>query len=182
MDFSTDTLVSVLGDLMTMDIRYEMNGMVGKVRNLAGTSPSQIRQLDCSGFVEYVIYRTTLHNHNLPSGSRRQRNFIERDHGEVDYSANASLLDNMVRIGFRDAVWSGRGEDRRRTGVGHVWLVINGITFESTSRGGRTQGPKSFAWDTRVDDADHFFTLGRAPEFRMKYMLRAITEERYLLF
>ncbi|MCP5072564.1 MAG: hypothetical protein GY947_04620 [Rhodobacteraceae bacterium] len=182
MDFSTENLVSVLGDLMTMNIRYEMNGMVGKVRNLAGTSTSEIRQLDCSGFVEYVIYQTTIHHHNIPSGSRRQRNFIERDHDEVDYNANASLLDEMVRIGFRDAVWEGSGDNRRRTGVGHVWLVINGITFESTSRNGRNQGPKSFSWETRVDDADHFFTLGRAPNFRMAYMLRAITETRDILF
>jgi hypothetical protein len=80
MEFNTSNLVRVLNALMDADIKYEMNGMVGKVRNLAGTEPDEIHQLDCSGFVEYVIFKSTVHNVNMPSGSRRQRSFIERGH------------------------------------------------------------------------------------------------------
>lgn len=55
MQFDTIRLASVLDELLNATIRYEMRGNVGKVRPLS-KSVSQISQLDCSGFVEYVIY------------------------------------------------------------------------------------------------------------------------------
>jgi hypothetical protein len=179
MEFNTNNLVSVLNALMSANVRYEMNGMVGKVRNLSGTEPDEIRQLDCSGFVEYVIFKSTIHNVNMPSGSRRQRSFIERDHTEIDYASHAPLLDNTVRIGFRDAEHEGRGKERHRTKAGHVWLVLNGVSFECTSRGGRTQGPKCFNWNIRTEQADHFFTLGSAPNFAARYAFLALQQNGF---
>jgi hypothetical protein len=175
MQFDTIKLATVLDELLHSSIRYEMRGMVGKVKPLT-KSVSEISQLDCSGFVEYVIYQGTTDNVNLPSGSVTQRTRIARDasHTPADYLKEAELRDDIVRIGFRDTVPK-RDEDgsilRDTNGnalkeqVGHVWLVINGMTYESTSKGGRARGPKSLKWDERKDDADHFFKLGAAPGF-----------------
>lgn len=171
MNFVTGELVRILNELLAASIRYEMSGMVGKVRNLAGTEPSDISQLDCSGFVEYVIYKTSEHNENLPSGSRRQRDEIANSYAEIDYATAAPMIDNTVRIGFRDAVWTTVNAIRRRSQVGHVWLVINGRTYESTSRINRNKGPKSLLWSERSDDADHFYTLGPSPSFAMGQFL-----------
>jgi len=175
MQFDTIKLATVLDELLRSNIRYEMNGLVGKARPLT-QSVSELSQLDCSGFVEYVIYQGTTENVNLPSGSVTQRTRIARNasHTPADYLKHAELRDDVVRIGFRrtiarrdengDVVRDARGRSEK-TQVGHVWLVINGKTYESTSKGGRDKGPKSLAWDMRKSDADHFYTLGDAPGF-----------------
>lgn len=167
MQFDTIKLATVLDELLGSNIRYEMNGLVGKARPLT-QSVSQLSQLDCSGFVEYVIYHGTTDNVNLPSGSVTQRTRISRDasHTPADYLKHAELRDDIVRIGFRRTI-SRLNEDgeREKTQVGHVWLVINGKTYESTSKGGRDKGPKSLTWDVRKHDADYFFKLGDAPGF-----------------
>lgn len=175
MQFNTIKLATVLDDLLASSIRYEMRGMVGKVKPLT-KSVSEISQLDCSGFVEYVIFQSTVDNVNLPSGSVTQRTKIASDgsHTRADYLKDAELRDDVVRIGFRDTI-AKRDEDgnlvRNSRGnvekkqVGHVWLVINGKTYESTSKGGRDKGPKSLKWDERKGDADHFYKLGAAPGF-----------------
>ena len=80
----------------------------------------------------------------------------------------------MVRIAFRDAVWEGEGGSRKRTKEGHVWLVINGLTYESTSKRGRAQGPKSFDWSTRTLSAHHCYSLGAAPHFAGVQMIHEI--------
>lgn len=175
MQFDANKLVTVLDKLLSSSIRYEMRGMVGKARPLT-KSVSDIRQLDCSGFVEYVIYHGTTDNVNLPSGSVTQRSKIASDasHTVADYLKEAELRDDIVRIGFRDtiakrdetgAVMRDSAGHSLKDQVGHVWLVINGSTYESTSKGGRGKGPKSLKWDERKSDADHFYKLGAAPGF-----------------
>ncbi len=180
MQFDANKLATVLDKLLASSIRYEMRGMVGKVRPLS-KSVSDIQQLDCSGFVEYVIYHGTTDNVNLPSGSVTQRSKIASDasHTVATYAKDAELRDDIVRIGFRKTIVK-RDEDgdivRNASGnavkdqVGHVWLVINGRTYESTSKGGRGKGPKSLKWDERTSDADHFYKLGAAPGFGLIQM------------
>ncbi len=174
MEFNAMTLTSLLRDLLAAPIRYEMRGMVGKVRPIT-TPPSGIHQMDCSGFFEYVIYHATTGHHDLPAGSRRQWSWL-RDNGyaEVDYRTFAPRLDDVVRAGFR-AAEHGRNAagERVRTRAGHVWLVINGATFESTTRGGNN-GPSSLHWEARVDEADAFFTLGPAPAFGLLRALQGV--------
>lgn len=188
MQFDTNKLVQVLDDLLNASIRYEMRGMVGKVRPLT-TSVSSIRQLDCSGFVEYVIYHGTTDHVNLPSGSVTQRQKIASDASHIaeDYLKHAELRDDIVRIGFRNtvakrdssgAVIRDSAGNSLKDQVGHVWLVINGRTYESTSKGGRAKGPKSLGWDERTSDADHFYKLGAAPRFGLKQL--GVTLDREL--
>lgn len=175
MQFDTIRLASVLDELLNATIRYEMRGNVGKVRPLS-KSVSQISQLDCSGFVEYVIYQGTSDNVNLPSGSWNQKDKIASDasHVTADYPTEAELRDDVVRIGFRRTIIAKDDDGKivrtasgrpKKAQVGHVWLVINGRTYESTSRGGRSKGPKSLKWDARTSDADFFYKLGPAPGF-----------------
>ena len=92
MQFDTLRLATVLDELLSSNIRYEMNGLVGKARPLS-QPVSSLSQLDCSGFVEYVIYHGTTDNVNLPSGSVTQRTRIARDasHTPAEYLKHAEL-------------------------------------------------------------------------------------------
>ncbi len=181
MEFSTTELVSRLAKLFAANIRYEMSGMVGKVRPIT-RDPADIGQLDCSGFVEYVIYHTTTNRHDIPAGSRRQWSWF-RDNGyaEVDYPTFAPRNDDVVRIGFRAAEHGRNDEGERvRTKAGHVWLVINGSTYESTTRG-RNNGVSSLNWDARTDQADAFYTLGSASGFMiLRYLSKHLMPAQFL--
>ncbi|RVT87276.1 hypothetical protein DXV76_04135 [Rhodobacteraceae bacterium CCMM004] len=178
MVFDTLALVRVIRELLAAPIRYDMTGLNGKVRPLTN-DVGQISALDCSGFVQYVVYQATTANERIPMGSRRQRSHVQDTTAHIDYPTFAPCHDDTVRIGFRDAVWvddlDGNGQQqidratgrvkRKRDPVGHVWLVINGRTYESTPRGGRSQGPKSLLWSARTADANHFFQLGTCTGF-----------------
>ncbi|RYH08194.1 hypothetical protein [Tropicimonas sp. IMCC6043] len=176
MDFNTSELIDRLERLLAAPIRYEMRGMVGKVRPIS-TRPEDIRQLDCSGFFEYIIYHTTIGRHDIPAGSRRQWSWL-RDNGytEVDYATYAPRNDDVVRAGFRAAEHRRDHEGRRvRSRAGHVWMVINGATYESTTAVGN-DGVCSLNWEYRLkrDEVDAFFTLGTAPGFGLGRSLRRL--------
>ncbi len=167
MEFDSGQLVDPLTRMMAAGIRYEMNGMIGKARPLS-KEPEEVRQLDCSGFFEYVLYRTTRQHLNLPAGSRRQRSWLQNEgYRDIEYSAGAPMIDNIVRVGFRDGA---RDADGNRTKVGHVWLVINGNTYEASSRRS-VGGVGSIRWSERTDHADHCFELGAAPLFGLGMMI-----------
>ncbi|KIN77938.1 hypothetical protein [Sulfitobacter mediterraneus] len=175
MQFDTFKLATVLDELLNAPIKYQMKGNIGKVRPLS-TDVSNIKKLDCSGFVEYVIYKATTNNLNISSGSSNQRDDISNDasHSVATYDTDAKLSDDIVRIGFRKTIIAKDSDGKivrkengkpKKSQVGHVWLVINGQTYESTSRRPKTRGPKSLLWSERKDDADHFYKLGAAPGF-----------------
>ncbi|MGB3245217.1 MAG: hypothetical protein WBB25_11825 [Sulfitobacter sp.] len=157
MHFNARILLSTYDSLRDGHVRYEIGPGVGKARPLSA-EPSVVRGLDCSGFVQYMIYRGSVHNVRIPGGSFNQESWL-RDHGHVElsYADNAWKTDDVLRIGFRE-----RTDDLVR----HVWFVINGFTYESTRKGGRN-GPTSFHWSTRTAQADSFYVLGNAPGFLM---------------
>ena len=68
-------------------------------------------------------------------------------------TAHAAEDDDVVRIGFRD---------RTAEKIRHVWLLINGFTYESTTKR-RRNGPTCFRWDVRSEEASNCFVLGNAP-------------------
>ena len=57
---------------------------------------------------------------------------------------------------------SGGGSAQK--GVGHVWLTINGKTYECTTKYGNN-GPASFPFSARTNDVDAYYLLGSAPGF-----------------
>lgn len=153
MEFVSSALLSTIYALSNGHVRYQIGEGLGKVHPLTNV-PASVSGLDCSGFTQYVIYRSTVHNVRIPQGSHRQETWFRTNgYAEVPYDENAWKTDNVVRIGFRD---------KTPELIRHVWLVINGFTYESTTKRGRN-GPTSFRWDARSDQADNCFVLGNAP-------------------
>ncbi len=154
MQFSSSTLLSTISALSDGHVHYEIGKGLGKARPIDCT-PSSISGLDCSGYTQYVIRRSTLHNVRIPAGSSNQEDWLRSNgYTEVPYTDNAWKTDNVVRIGFRD---------RTAEKIRHVWLVINGFTYESTTKR-RRNGPTCFRWDMRSSETSNFFVLGNAPK------------------
>jgi hypothetical protein len=157
MNFNTEKTIEVLNNLSDGHVHYAIGKGLGKVPNLIGTLPGDVRLLDCSGFAQYVIYKTTELNLRIPQGSKRQEDWlIDNGYTKIDYSTEACKMDNHVRIAFR------KKTPQKKTR--HVWLVINGKTYESTKKDGRN-GPTSFHWFERENVADSCYFLGLIPGF-----------------
>lgn len=172
--FDANKLALLLRNLYSGHIRYDRNTGVGKAGGKRGTEwikPANITNLDCSGFVQYVIHETTKQFWKIPGGSVKQRDwFVDNDYLRITtYSSEAPKQDNCVRIAFKDTITipATATTPKVKQQVGHVWLVINGKTYESTATGGKAIGPKSFPWSDRTNDADDCFFLGQAPNFQM---------------
>ena len=179
--FDTFELRLILANLMAANVKYDRGKTAGqgKVNNISMGShliDGNITGMDCSGFVRYVLYNGTRRALDLTGGSVKQRDALkdkkfEHFSGRLaksikdEYREEASKSDDQVRIGFRDTTTELQSDgSRKKTQVGHVWLVINGKTFESTKKSGN-DGPASLNWNQRVQDVDDLFVLGSAPGF-----------------
>lgn len=178
MQFDAFELHLLLANLFAQNIHYDIGKRSGqgKVAVPLSTEPSSLngRGIDCSGFVQYVIVKTTLQI-SFPRGSATQKEWCEENgYKTIEYTRFAPLQDNQVRIGFRKTIPGPilvpktstkkaiRGKKKQ---TGHVWLVINGKTYESTKKAGNN-GPASLLWSLRTADADYFYTLGQVPAFK----------------
>jgi hypothetical protein len=128
-------------------VTYELGD---KVYQPLSVEPENVTSLDCSGFIKYVVQRTTFSHQSMPAGSHQQETWCRNRLVVCDYATDAASQDGSVLIAFRD---------RTRTLIRHVWLVINGWTVECTRRSGRN-GPTSFRWDVRREEANDCFWLG----------------------
>lgn len=187
MHFDAGDLVMLLKNLYSGHIRYEIakgrSQSIGKAtgkRNEDWKKPAAIKSLDCSGFVQYVIHETTRQYYKIPAGSAKQKEWLEANKfldyklkGEsikIPYKREAPKHDNNVRIAFKKTspeIPKTKTKPKVDKKVGHVWLVINGKTYESTATGGKKIGTKSFPWSNRTNAVDSFFLLGRAPNFHI---------------
>lgn len=87
-------------------------------------NPSDLlRGIDCSGFVQWIVYQASNGKVLMPSGSVRQREWCKKmgfkRYGKLGYLANCLLHDHRLRIAF----FAGN--------PGHVWGVLDGKTIES---------------------------------------------------
>lgn len=187
MYFDTGDLVMLLKNLYSGHIRYEIakgrSQSIGKAtgkRDVDWKKPAAIKRLDCSGFVQYVIHETTRQYYKIPAGSSKQKTWlkdndflnykIKRESIKIPYKREAPKHDNNVRIAFKDTIQEipkTKTTAKVEKKVGHVWLVINGKTYESTATGGKKIGTKSFPWSNRTNIVDSFFLLGKAPNFQI---------------
>jgi hypothetical protein len=139
MQFHAFQLHLLLANLFAQNIHYDIGRRTGqgKVANPHLTEPSSLngRGIDCSGFVQYVIVKTTLQL-TFPEGSAKQKEWcVNNGYTAIEYAHFAPLLDNQVRIGFRKTITGPilvpktattkaiRGKKKQ---TGHVWLVVNG--------------------------------------------------------
>ncbi len=187
--FDTFELGLTLANLSASDLKYKLgkDPITGKTRGKISdiTTPShrlnhRFPGFDCSGFIRYVLYNGTNGRLDLTGGTHNQKTALANKKFKHfngsgartiknEYKSEAAKLDDMVRIGFRAAKFDQKADGtRERSRVGHVWLIINGKTYESTTKGGRNKGPKSFNWNIRENEVSEFFVLGRVPGFESK--------------
>jgi cell wall-associated NlpC family hydrolase len=117
-------------------VKYKM----GAKPPLNGVAGKDFTQSDCSGFVRWILWLATNGHLILPSGSWYQWEWCkDRDFKPTagGYAEGAALHDRRLRIAFFGA---------KRGRAGHVWLILNGNTYESY--GGRGVGSRK--WDTPV--------------------------------
>jgi hypothetical protein len=106
-----------------------------KVRPLA-LSASEWSEVDCSGYVRWLIWHITRNHLTIPDGSWNQNKWA------MDYLlrpcpySDCAEVDDRLRIAFMSP-----GKNKH----GHVWVVCNGRTIESY--GGH--GPGRRAWNVR---------------------------------
>lgn len=125
-----EVLVERCQALMDGHVKYKLGA---KAKPLT-TNPSSIRSIDCSGFVQYVLYHACFAH--LRAGSWYQNQwFNEMSFSSEDYSRAGPLEDNHLRIAYFPK--------KRGMIAGHIWLLLNGWTLESY--GGL--GPGRRRWD-----------------------------------
>lgn len=98
------------------------------------------RGVDCSGFVRWLLYRSSAGRVKLPDGSVNQRDRLRALADEAGVAttpyATCGQVDNVLRIaGFTRSA---------KVAVGHIWLVLNGETGESRGH----HGVDRRRWDT----------------------------------
>ncbi len=154
-------------------------GKVGSLKKDVEKVIAKNKGLDCSGYITYVLFQSTSPRVRMTGGTLSQQSWL-KSHGYKDYGSSrfataqdaysniARSCDNKVRIGFRATNTKLKreteGQKGGQKGVGHVWLTINGRTYESTKKAGNN-GPASLPWKARLDDVDAYYLLGKAPGF-----------------
>lgn len=112
--------------------QYEFGG---KVALDADSSTVAASGIDCSGYVRWLLYRATNGRVKIPDGSAVQHEWF-RDNGfKLSSVASACLMDQVLRIAFLPP----------GSGIGHVALIRDGITFESHG----SAGPNRRQWTGR---------------------------------
>ncbi len=111
-------------------------------------APAKVKKIDCSGFVQYLLYTLTSGSLRIHGGSWHQNKYFEDNRYEqVAYATAASKHDSVLRLGY----FSGS--------PGHIWFIRNGMTIESS--GGK--GPNRRIWSTPVlkSNVKRCYVLGR---------------------
>lgn len=125
-------------------VRYQYGGKLPKL----STPPSEAPNLDCSGYMRGNIYHSA-GGTVIPDGSQNQLDWCMARLEEVPYGAAT----NDFIIAFMKPFTNGVG------GVGHVWNVKDGMTYECH---GRTTGIDSRPWD-HASLKDHVYKAFRWP-------------------
>lgn len=142
-----DTVLAVFNNMKRAGVKYSFGA---KAPNLDADSHT-ITEIDCSGFVRFVLHRAANGGFTMPDGSVNQREWIEAHgwHELNQYSDVQYAKDDPTRlfIAFLDP---------KGNKPGHVWLIRGGVTMES--HGG--VGVDSRPWNTpALRNAQHCFVV-----------------------
>ena len=117
-----DKVVAQTQYLIDQGVTYKM----GAKAEPLGVDESTIEQLDCSGFARLVVFHATKaagEAVEMPDGSANQHAWCDQQGFKVSDFDAGHLQDNAIRIAFLSPADGG--------GVGHVMLIVNGLTCES---------------------------------------------------
>ena len=158
-------IASTLTGLMDGHVKYAVGSGHGKVAHASSVPPEKVTELDCSGFVAYVLYHASngglvLHGRNSAGLADwcKEQGFAK----EKGYAPLAAVQDNVLRLAYMPPPPKHK--------YGHVWLVHNGATLES--HGGA--GPDSRPWNEAIlaKHATHLYKLGNLNMTRKKVAKR----------
>ena len=112
------------------------------------TYPKAGSRCDCSGYVRWIIYLASRGQVKMPDGSWYQQAWCRtKKLTKVPYS-DCAKRDSILRIAFM----AQEGDD-----VGHVWLVINGMTIEC--RGGVGASRRDWNTSTLLHNVDYCYEM-----------------------
>lgn len=139
--FAWPTISVDLNLLQTLHSRVvvagDQYGFGGKVPITADSSEVRGKDVDCSGYVRWLLYRASGEQFDIGDGSWLQHDLIEGLGCKASTVEAANLKDGALRIAFL-------APGALRPGAaGHVALVLNDQTMESHSG----TGPDSRPWD-----------------------------------
>lgn len=137
-------------DCQAIPVRYKMGAKPPHIEAVPiGTDKS-----DCSGYMRWLLYHATHGALLLPDGSWNEYAALLKDGFKPSLAANAAAHDGHVRVCIHVA------DNRDETG--HIWTVVNGVTYECY--GGHGVGSR--AWNAtlssgyRLDElATHVYVL-----------------------
>jgi len=112
----------------------------GKPPSLAATA-AEINQtgIDCSGYFRWLVARTT--NMYVPDGSMNQRDWMDQAGFKVSSVDSGLIKDGMVRAAYMRPL---------PKGVGHIALIHDGQTIESSGKRGPGRRPwTGEGWQSR---------------------------------
>lgn len=105
-------------ECMALPVRYEMGAKPPSVLKV----PIGTMKCDCSGYARWLLYHATHGALLLPDGSWNEYAALLADGFKPSAAANTVLHDGHVRVCVHIA------DERDETG--HIWIVLNGRTYE----------------------------------------------------
>jgi len=112
-----DVLKALVKDCKAHGVKY---GLGAKAPSLK-SEPSEIKKLDCSGFIRWAIAKASKQRVIFTDGSVQQHEQCEKVGFKRSTIASAMLHDGKLRVGFLSPKDGG--------GIGHVLLARNGMSY-----------------------------------------------------
>ena len=130
LDLDVDLLLTLSERTCQPGNQYRLGG---KAPSLSADSATIAgRGIDCSGYVRWIVYRSS--EVVMPDGSWIQAAWADTQGFKHSDVPSGALEDGRVRLAYMKPLSSG--------GVGHIALIHNGYTIESSGK----RGPGRRAW------------------------------------
>ena len=137
LDMDSDLLLELSRKTDQPGDQYKLGG---KPPSLAATA-AEINQtgIDCSGYFRWLVARTT--NMYVPDGSMNQRDWMDQAGFKVSSVDSGLLKDGVVRAAYMRPLPGG---------VGHIAMIHDGQTIESSGKRGPGRRPwTGDGWQSR---------------------------------
>jgi cell wall-associated NlpC family hydrolase len=137
LDMDIDLLLELSRKTTLPGDQYKLGG---KAPSLTATAAEVADVgIDCSGYFRWLIMRTT--GMYVPDGSMNQRDWLDRVGFKTSAVESGALKDGVVRAAYMRPL---------PKGVGHIAMVLDGQTIESSGKRGPGRRPwTGDGWQSR---------------------------------